>query len=120
MTEEIHGQGRKYSKEEVAEVLARYRASGLTRVRFAQQEGISAGRLHYWVYGRDSSRSRSSEVVKGSEGSVFKEVKVAAVLPGISRWAAEVSLPRGMAVRFSALSRPEWIGAVVQALQRSC
>jgi hypothetical protein len=51
---------------------------------------------------------------------VFQEVKVATMLPGVVNWAAEVSLPRGLAVRFSQTAPVEWIGSVVQALQRPC
>ena len=51
---------------------------------------------------------------------VFQELKVAALVPGVGRWAAEVSLSGGLAVRFSATATPGWIGSVVEALHRPC
>jgi hypothetical protein len=42
------------------------------------------------------------------------------MLPAFDSWAAEVSLPGGVAARFSQKAAAEWIGLVVQALRRPC
>ncbi|MCK7516197.1 MAG: hypothetical protein MZV70_77605 [Desulfobacterales bacterium] len=58
---------------------------------------------------------------EASEGApVFQEIKLTSAPPSIERWAAEVRLPTGMAVRFSPGASAQWIGSVVQALQRPC
>jgi hypothetical protein len=102
--------------EEIAALVSRYRASGLGLRRFAQENGIAATRLHYWVYRRSRPRPTRPEAVR----PVFQELKLAEGLPGLPNWAAEISLPEGLAVRFTAAAPPVWIGAVVQSLRRSC
>lgn len=118
MKHEIKGH-RDYSTQEVSEVVARYRASGLRLASFAREQGVPPGRLHYWIYEKGRAKSRKT-FKEGGSAPVFQEVKVAALSSGISGWAAEVSLPRGLAVRFSGGAAPQWIGAVVQALQAPC
>ena len=99
-------------------LLSRYRASGLGLERFAQEQGIPPGRLHYWVY--QKSRNKSPKRSMQSPPPVFREVKITAGLPALTHWAAEVSLPGGLALRLSASASPSWIGSVVAALQKPC
>ena len=110
------------SSQEVAGVLSRYHASGLGLKRFAQEEGIPAGRLHYWLYQkhRVGGRRRLGPVVERVSAPVFREVKLAGCLPSSALWAVEISLPNGVATRFNAATSPVWIGAVVRALQHPC
>jgi transposase-like protein len=110
---------RSYSSEAISEVIGRYRARGLGVARFAQQQGISPGRLHYWVYQKGRNRPPMA-LERSASAPLFQEVKVAAMLPGVGVWAAEVSLSRELTIRFSAAAAPGWIGSVVQALQRPC
>ena len=49
-----------------------------------------------------------------------QEVQLPAPLEWGGRWATEVGLPGGLAVRFSASASAAWIGSVVHALQRPC
>ena len=105
--------------EQISKVLARYRTSGLGVVQFAQEQGIPPGRLHYWIYQKYRTRPRKPLRHLVSK-PVFQEVKVATLVPGVANWAAEVSLPCGLAVRFSQTAQVEWIGSVVRALQRPC
>ncbi len=108
-----------FSPTEISKVLARYRRSGLGAVQFAQEHGISPGRLHYWIY--QKGRTRRNELRRVSLSKpVFQELKVATMLPVVDGWVAEVSLPGGLAVRFSQKAAAEWIGSVVQALRRPC
>jgi hypothetical protein len=51
---------------------------------------------------------------------LFQEVKLAAGVAPSTGWAAEISLPKGVAIRVSAAVAPAWISSVVQALQRPC
>jgi len=108
--------------EGIAVLISRYRASGLALKDFAREHDLPPGRLHYWLYQKHRAVSprRLPRLSRPAPAPVFQEVKLAAGAPLISSWAAEVSLPRGMAVRFSAAALPGWIGAVVQALQRPC
>jgi len=103
-----------YTPEEIGGWISRYRASGMGLKAFAVQQGLSRSRLHYWVYGKRHCKFAKPVV----PAPLFQEVKLAG-LP-FANWAAEVSLPSGLAVRFSAAAAPAWIGAVVQQLQRPC
>jgi len=110
------------SSEKITTLLTRYRASGLALKDFAREQGLPPGRLHYWLYQkhRAASPQRSAKRSSPARAPVFQEVKLA---PGSSlpaNWAAEVSLSRGLVVRFHAAAEPGWMGAVVQALERPC
>ena len=114
---------RKVSPDFIASLTEAYRASGLGLAKFARQRGISPGRLHYWVY--QKARTQSWPAGRGATGKrptapTFQEVGVGTLFPEISPWAAEVNLPRGLVVRFCAGATGDWIGAVVQALERPC
>lgn len=87
--------------------------------RFAQEPGIPPGRMHYWIYQKLRAKRRELSRPWGS-APTFQEVKVATMQPEVAHWAAEVSLPRGLAVRFSSKATPQWIGAVVEGRQRPC
>lgn len=105
------------SPEAIAALISRFRASGLGLKRFAQEHGIPATRLHYWVY-QKKNRSPVPNHPPVSPSPLFQEVKIPAWPP--QSWAAEISLPAGAAIRFSAAALPAWIGSVVEALQRPC
>ena len=110
-----------FGAREIAALVSQYRASALGLKRFAQEQGISYGRLHYWVYHQHRSRA-SAFRPKCSETAapVFQEVKLGALPAASTGWAAEVSLPAGMAIRFSTAAEPGWMGSVVQALRGLC
>ena len=107
-----------HGPQEIAALIGRYRAGGLALKDFARQQGLPPGRLQYWLY----QKHRPAGPRKSAVGSapLFQEIKLAAGAGLVPPWAAEVSLAKGMAVRFSATAQPRWIGAVVQALQRPC
>jgi hypothetical protein len=106
-----------YTPEEIARWISDYRTSGLSLQHFAKEHGITSTQLHYWVYQRNRGRK---SVRTDSVPPVFQEMKLATSLSGIQSWGAEISLPEGMAVRFSAAVSPVWISSVVQALFRPC
>jgi hypothetical protein len=57
------------SSDEIAAIIARYRASGLGLKAFALEEGLPPGRLHYWIYqkpARVSGRRPSGPSPNGS------------------------------------------------------
>ena len=118
MKKQLNGAGR-YSPEEISELISRYRSGSLPLAEFARQERISHGRLRYWIYGR-IGREAGGGCRPATARLAFQEVRLAAPLAGASEWAVEVSLPAGVLVRFSEKMAPEWIGAVVQTLQRPC
>ncbi len=110
------------TSEERAAFVAAYQQSGLSLKGFAQEHGIGPGRLHYWVY-QKNQRAKPRALAKGLQAgqrAVFQEVKFEAGSALFQSWAAEVNVGRGQNVRFSGTARPDWIGAVVQALQRPC
>ena len=99
-------------------MIGRYRASGLALKDFARQQGLPPGRLHYWLYQKHRPAAPTGSTV--ASAPFFQEVKLAAGAALVGSWAAEVSLPQGVAVRFNAAAQPGWIGAVVQAVHRAC
>jgi hypothetical protein len=100
---------------EIATWIRRYRASGLTLPAFAKQHGLPPSRLHYWVYQKGPATPRR----RGHSPTVFQELKLPAGLP-LSSWSAEISLPAGPVVRFSATATPAWMSAVIHALGQPC
>jgi hypothetical protein len=110
------------SRRDIAALIAAYRESGLGLKRFARERRIPAGRLHYWLYQKHRCpKPKASSKGAGVEPApVFQELKLDPASSLIASWAAEVSLARGSSIRFSATATPDWIGAVVQALQRPC
>jgi len=106
---------RAFTPVEIGDWISRYRASGLGLGAFAAQHGLAKSRLHYWVYDKRYAKLAKPPI----PAPLFQEVKLAGGL-ALSNWAAEVSLSSGVAVRFSAAATPEWIGSVVEALQRPC
>jgi len=107
---------------EIANIIARYRASGLGLKAFALEEGLPPGRLHYWVYQKPTGvmGRRPTQPTPAAAAPVFHEVKLPSRPEWGCGWAAEVGLPGGIAVRFSSSASAQWIGSVVQSLQRSC
>jgi hypothetical protein len=110
------------ASEESAALIRRYRASGLALKDFARQQGLPPGRLHYWLYQkhRPVPPGRSAACSGAAPAPAFRELKLAACASLVASWAAEVSLPGGLAVRFSGAASPAWIGSVVGALQQPC
>ena len=111
-----------HSSKDMAAVVAAYRKSGLGLRRFAREHKMPPGRLHYWVYQkRRNSRPTSLAQCRISERPpVFQEVKLGVGSPLTESWAAEVRLAGGLSVRFSRTAGPDWIGEVIEALQRPC
>ena len=72
-----------------AELVAAYRASGLTMEAFARREGIKRTTLAKWAYlhGRRTPAVRFAEVKTG--------------LPLSAAWRYEVTLPNGLPVRIA-------------------
>jgi hypothetical protein len=110
------------SSNQIANIIARYRASGLGLKAFALNEGLPPGRLHYWIYQKPTGTTgpQPSQATSAATAPVFQEVKLPPRPESNCLWAAEVGLPGGMAVRFSGSASAEWIGSVVQALKRPC
>jgi transposase-like protein len=72
-----------------AQLVAEYRASGLTMEQFARREGINRLTLAKWSF--LEGRKRAEPAVR------FAEVKTG--LPEAPRWAFELTLPNGWSVR---------------------
>ena len=110
------------SSNEIATIIARYRASGLGLKTFALKEGLPPGRLHYWIYQKSAGASGRwpAKPTPAAVAPVFQEVKLPSRPEWGCSWATEIGLPGGIAARFSASASAKWIGSVVQALQRSC
>ena len=109
------------NSNEITNIIARYRASGLGLKAFALKEGLPPGRLHYWIYQMPAGTGRPpSRPTSAAAAPVFREVKLPMRPEWGYGWAAEVGFPGGIAVRFSASASAEWIGSVVQALKQPC
>ena len=107
---------------DMAELVAAYRKSGMGLKRFARQHQVPPGRLHYWVYQKQRN-SRTTPFVQGRVKDplpILQEVKLGVGSPVMESWAAEVRLAGGVSVRFNRTAAPDWIGEVIEALQRPC
>jgi hypothetical protein len=56
---------------------------------------------------------------RGPSRTVFQELKLPSGLP-LSSWSAQISLPAGPVVRFSATASAAWMSAVIHALGQPC
>jgi len=136
---------RTFPGEERAEWVSRFRSSGLTQPQFAQAHGLKLGTLQRWLYGRGlipavKRKSPRVGVEVGGTGPTgrtagvlqrnrrlapkagFQEV---AMLPRWSddasaEWAAEVTWPSGITVRFGARTEAAWIEALLGAVRPGC
>lgn len=110
------------TNKEMAAAVRAYRRSGQGLKGYAREHGIPPGRLHYWAYQKDRDPKPRSRIkgLRSAPRGIFQEVKLEAGPVLIESWAAEVSLAAVGNVRFSGTARPDWIRAVVQALQQPC
>ena len=77
----------KGSPNQIATIIARYRASGLGLKAFALEEGLPPGRLHYWIYQKSAGASgrRPAKPTQATVAPVFQEVKLPSKLEAILR-----------------------------------
>ena len=108
-----HG-SRKYGATEIADCVVRYQASGKGLRQFAEQAGLPAHRLHYWVY-----QKKGPDRAHGRPEPVFQEMALPGILHG-GHWAAEIQTPNGLLVRVGSDADPTWIGAIVAKVHRPC
>ena len=94
--------------------MERYRASGLGLKRFAAEHGLEAGRLHYWVYGRE----RTTRTLP--QAPVFRELTAPLGWANPEPWAAEIGWADGTTLRLGERADPQWVSALVQALRTPC
>jgi hypothetical protein len=126
--------------EERRQWISRFRASGLTQPEFAREHGLKLGTLQRWLYGRGahavpmrkpsasgdpSHRTDRTAVVfhrksRRTPSVTFREVMLPPPGPALTGWAAEVTWPSGVTVRFGAVAEAAWIGAVLEAVRQAC
>ena len=104
----------RFTHQEREKLIVEYRASGLAQREFAQQQGIKVGTFRQWIY-----RRRSPHPITRGKKSGFQEISVSEV-PFLNGWAAELQLPRGVALRLNCHASAEWIGALVKKLGQIC
>ena len=92
----------------------RYRTSGLGLKRFAEQHGLKATQLHYWVYGAKQPRACEAPA------PLFREVRLPTPVTRPASWSAEIGLPDGTSVRLVGATDVAWTLALVEALRRPC
>ena len=102
------------TQQEREQLVAKYQASGLTQREFAQQHGVKLGTFQQWVY-----RPRLPHPIARRKKPGFQEVSLTEV-PFLNGWAAELQLPRGVALRLNSHANAQWIGALVQKLGQIC
>lgn len=83
--------------------------------RFARENGLKAGQLHYWVYDAGPARDAAA-----AAKPLFREVRVAAAAPMTPAWIAEIALVEGTRVRLSCGADVAWVSALVESLRRPC
>ena len=104
----------RWTQQEREQLVAKYQAGGLTQREFAQQQGVKLGTFQQWIY-----RPRSPAPIAARQKPAFQEVSITEV-PFLNGWAAELQLPRGVALRLNSHASAEWVGALVQKLGQIC
>ena len=104
----------RFTHQQREKLIVEYRASGLAQREFAQQQGIKVGTFRQRVY-----RPRSAHPITRGKQSGFQEISLSEV-PLLNGWAAELQLPRGVALRLNCHAKVEWIGDLVQKLGQVC
>ena len=85
---------RRSTPEERAEWVSRYRSSGLSQRRFAQEHNLALSTLRQWLY--HNKRKRSPRFAPPT----FHEISVAPLLAADSTaWAVELVSPKGVTLR---------------------
>jgi len=95
-------------------LVTKYQSSRLTQREFARQHGVKLGTFQQWIY-----RPRFPQRIVRRKKPAFQEVSITGV-PFLNGWAAELQLPRGVALRLNCHASAEWISALVQKLGQVC
>lgn len=105
------------TREERAQIIARFRRSGLTRREFAQSIGLKLGTLDGWLAKHKAETRRLST----ADGPALVRVTPTEPSSMIAERKAG-SMPSedadGVVVLFASLPSPEYLASVAQALQR--
>ena len=131
-----------FTGDERADWVSRFRSSGLTQPEFAREHGLKLGTLQRWLYGRGAPAARKRKPPVPAPGdrshridrtavaihrkpgrassATFREVMLPPLGPGSAGWAAEVTWPSGVTVRFGAGAEAAWIGAVLDVVRQAC
>jgi len=102
---------RRFTPQERASWVGRYRASGLTQRGFSERHGLSLSTLHQWLH-RNASSSEA-------QTPAFEEVHLRPA-PSAHSWAAEVNFSDGTTLRLSDDAKAPWIDCLLQSLGKSC
>jgi hypothetical protein len=76
-----------------AEIIEQFHRSGLSRIAFAQSQGIPISTLSKWL---TSARHAS----KDASPVLFREVRLPIVPSSASQWVMEIVCPDGVTVRY--------------------
>lgn len=127
--------------EERENWISDFLSSGLTQARFAQRHGLKLTTLQKWLYGRGSHlapkrkspvpahgdrshrNARTAAIIRKPRRTpnvTFRQIMLPALAPGRAGWAAEVTWPSGVTVRFDAGAEAAWMGAVLGAVGPAC
>ena len=131
-----------FTDEEREGWISRFRSSGLSQVRFAEQNGLKLKTLQRWLYRRGAHAAmkrkppvpahgdRSHRIerkavaihrkLRRTPRATFREVVLPPPGPASAGWAAEVTWPSGVTVRLGAGAEAAWIGALLEAVRRAC
>ena len=129
-----------FTAEERENWVSRFRSSGMTQPQFAREHDLKLGTLQRWLYGRgahaepmrkpSAPEDRSHRIerkavaihrkLRRTPRATFREVVLPPPGPARAGWAAEVTWPSGVTVRFGAGAEAAWIGAVLEAVRRAC
>ena len=105
-----------HTPEQRAELLARYRRSGLSQRDFVRSHGLGLSTLTKWL--REERRT-GVKPPEQNDSVPFQEVNLRPQF-GTARWAAEVALVDGTVLRLSAQAAVAWATALLQTLRRPC
>jgi hypothetical protein len=103
----------RFTSQERAALIGRYRISDLTQKQFAEENQIRLGTFQQWLM-----RERRKTSLNGS-GNGFREVPLPAILSH-ERWAAELVVGPGLSLRLSHSAPVDWVCSLVNGLNARC
>lgn len=111
---------RRRSPQEIEEILAAYRRSGLSQSAFCEQRGVALSSLTYWL--SKARRGKLRRRANGSRASAGQLVPVRLLdeLQPQSPPGLEVESARGYLIRVPVGIEPELLARYMHALEAGC
>jgi len=104
---------KRLTSQERAELIDRYRVSGMTQKQFAEENQIRLGTFQQWLL-RERKKASPNGSVNG-----FRQIPLSAIISP-DRWSAELVLGTSLSLRLNSSAPVDWVCALVKGLDERC